>query len=263
MPQTPPGSLGAPFLGEALAFLKDPFAFTLERTKQHGTIWKTRILGDTVVFFAGPEAFSFFINPEHFTREGGSPKFLQQLLHPDAVPFLDGGRHRARKRLLLAAFTDEAIASYIPNLTRIFERYVKRWVAAGETALVADLPQLGFDAADMLFAAADPDVSNPTGNHDFALMNRGAFSPPINLPWTAYGKAIKARDRLRAYIKQAVATKDGAGSALGVLKSARGPAGEQLSGEELEIELVHFYFAAHAGLTAAIAWLFVALGQHP
>ena len=55
MSQPPPGSLGAPFVGEALAFLKDPFTFTLSRTKQHGPIWKTRILGDTVVFFTGPK----------------------------------------------------------------------------------------------------------------------------------------------------------------------------------------------------------------
>jgi len=106
MSQPPPGSLGAPFLGEALKFLRDPFGFTLSRTRQHGNIWKTRILGDTVVFFAGPKAFSFFMNPEHFTRQSGSPKFLQELLHPDAVPFLDGERkvpiaalrHRVRDR---------------------------------------------------------------------------------------------------------------------------------------------------------------------
>ena len=85
MSQPPPGSLGAPFVGEALAFLKDPFTFTLSRTKQHGGIWQTRILADTVVFFAGPQAFSFFMDPENFTRQNGWPKFLQELLHPDAA----------------------------------------------------------------------------------------------------------------------------------------------------------------------------------
>jgi retinoid hydroxylase len=263
MSQPPPGSLGAPFIGEALQFLKDPFAFTLARTKQHGNVWKTRILGDTVVFFAGPSAFSFFMNEDHFTRENGSPKFLQEILHPDAVPFLDGNRHKTRKRLLLAAFTHEALDSYLPGMTRIFERYAKKWAAAGESTIAGDLSQLGFDIADMLFAAADPDASNLDGCRDFSTMNRGTFAPPVNLPFTAYGKALKARDRLRAYIKQAVATKDGAGTALGVLKNARGPNGEQLTAQELEIELVHFYFAAHGGLTAAIAWLLVVLGQHP
>jgi cytochrome P450 len=263
MSQPPPGSLGAPYLGEALAFLKDPFAFTLSRTKQHGNVWKTRILGDVTVFFAGPKAFSFFMNPENFTRENGSPKFLQEILHADAVPFLDGDKHRTRKRLLLAAFTPPALDSYLPGITRIWDRFAKRWADGGERPIVDDLAQLGYDIADMLFAAADPDRSDTERARDFLAMLRGTFAPPINLPFTAYGKALKSRDRMRAYLKEAVASRDGAGSALGVLKQARGPSGEQLSARELEIELLHFYFAAHGGLTAALAWLFVVLGEHP
>jgi cytochrome P450 len=255
--------MGAPFVGEALQFLKDPFAFTLSRTRQHGHVWKTRMLGDTVVFFAGPRAFSFFMNPEHFTRQAGSPKFLQELLHADAVPFLDGERHKSRKRLLLAAFTDQALDSYLPNVFTIVARFVDRWAAAGEQPIGGDLSQLGFDVADMLFASSDPAVSNTETASDFAALIRGTFSPPINLPFTTYGKAIKARDRLRAYIKRQVATRDGKGSALGVLKGARGPGGEQLEVAELEIELLHFFFAAHGGLTAALAWSIVVLGEHP
>lgn len=261
MTQPPPGSLGAPFVGEALSFLRDPFEFTLARTRRHGNVWKTRILGDTVVFFAGPKAFSFFMDPEHFTRQRGSPRFLQELLHPDAVPFLDGDRHKTRKRLLLAAFTDEALGSYLPGIFQIVERFVGGWTT--ERAVGAELAQLGFDVADYLFAASDPQRSNTAGAADFAVMNKGTFSPPINMPFTAYGKAIRARDRLRAYIREQVRTRDGAGTALGVLKSARGPGGEALTPEELEIELLHFYFAAHGGLTAALAWLLVVLGQQP
>ncbi len=262
MTRTPPGSMGAPFVGEALKFLKDPFAFTIERTRQHGNVWKTKILGDTMVFFAGPEAFSFFMNPDNFTRENGSPKFLQALLHPDAVPFLDGDRHKTRKRLLLSAFTPEALESYLPGIFTIVERFVGGWVGI-EHAVASDLSQLGFDVADYLFGASDPSTSNTTGAADFATMNKGTFSPPINLPFTAYGKAIKARDRLRAYIKHQIETHDGKGTALGVLKAARGPDGERLSTEELEIEMLHFFFAAHGGLTAALAWMLVVLGEHP
>ncbi len=263
MTQQPPGSMGAPFVGEALQFLKDPFAFTLSRTRQHGNVWKTRMLGDTVVFFAGPAAFSFFMNPDNFTRQSGSPRFLQELLHPDAVPFLDGERHRARKRLLLAAFSSRALDSYLPGIFAVIERFATRWVTDGEKAIAGDLQQLGFDVADHLFAASLPATSNVEGCADFTTMNRGAFSPPVKLPFTAYGKAIKARDRLRAYIRRQVAERDGKGTALGVLKDARGPAGERLTAEELEIELLHFFFAAHGGLTAALAWLLVVLGEHP
>jgi cytochrome P450 len=261
MTQVPPGSMGAPFVGEALKFLKDPFSFTMERTKRHGNVWKTKILSDTVVFFAGPKAFSFFMNEEHFTRENGSPKFLQELLDPDAVPFLDGPRHKTRKKLLLSAFTKDALASYLPAIFTIIERFVPQWTT--ERAVGADLGQLGFDIADYLFGASDPQVSNKEGAINFDRMNKGAFAPPIKLPFTAYGKALKARDKFRAYIKNQIASVDGTATALGVLKAARGPNGEQLSPIELEIEMLHFFFAAHGGLTAAFAWALVVLGERP
>lgn len=261
MSQLPPGSSGAPLVGEAFKFLKDPFTFTLERTKRHGSVWRTKILGDRVVVFAGPKAFSFFMNPAHFTRQSGSPKFLQALLHPDAVPFLDGERHRTRKRLLLAAFTPQALDSYLPNIFTAIARTVDGW--STEHPVADELVQLGFDIADILFAAADPNHSNTESAADFSLLVKGSFAPPFNLPFTAYGKAVRARDRLRAYIKAQVASRDGNGCALGVLKAARGPNGEQLTAGELEIELLHFFFAAHGGLTAALAWILVVLGERP
>lgn len=262
MAQPPPGSQGLPFLGEALAFLKNPFAFQAEKTRKHGLVWKTRILGKTTVFFSGPQAVTFFLDPENFTRENGSPPHLRELLHPDAVPFIDGDRHRARKRLLLSAFTPEAMATYVPGLVKLVERYLGRWEDKTQP-LNGELAQLAFDMANLLFAAADPAVSDTKASADFDLLVRGAFAPPIKLPFTAYGKALKARDRMRAYIKDAVATRGGAGSALAVLKSARSAKGEGLTPAELEIELLHFFFAAHGGITAVLAWLIVILGQRP
>lgn len=260
---TPPGSTGLPIVGEALKFLADPFTFQLERTRAHGPIWKTKILGDTVVFFVGPKAFSFFLDPDNFTREQGSPPHMRAILHPDAVPFIDGERHKARKRLLLQAFTPDALASYLPALDALLARYLTSWAGPPEVRLADELSKLAFDLANVLFAAADPQVHDAARAADFAAMVKGMFSPPIKLPWSAYGKALKARDRLRAYIHEAVATRSGEGTALAVLKAARGPDGAGLTPEELEIELLHFFGALHAAVAGALAWMVVALDRHP
>jgi retinoid hydroxylase len=261
---SPPGSLGPPFLGETLQFLADPAGFTLSRTRRHGALWKTRILGDTVVFFAGPEAYSFFVDPEHFARAGAAPKAHRQLLHPDAVPFLDGERHLVRKRLLLRAFEDDQLDRYLPGLFTILRRFAARWTQQPAQPLADDLSQLGFDVADHLFAASDPSTSNPEGAADFALFLRGTLAPPVNLPFTAFGRALRARDRFRAYLaRQLAGAHATTGTVLGALRAARGPEGEHLTADELEIELFHFFFAAHGGLTAALAWSLVTLGEHP
>ena len=225
MATQPPGSLGLPFVGEALAFLEDPFTFQSSRTQQHGEVWKTRILGSNVVFFSGPRALTFFLDPANFTREKGSPPHLQELLGHDAVPFIDGDVHRTRKRLLLQAFTKGALAGYVPGLQALVARATSALALDAETRLNPVLEQLAFDVANRLFAGAPPELSDAAMAAEFSRVVQGAFAPPINLPFTVYGKALKARDKLRAYIHEAVSTRDGAGTALAVLKAARGPGG--------------------------------------
>jgi len=245
-------------------FLKDPAGFALSRTREHGNVWKTRLLGDTVVFFAGPEAYAFFMDPANFSRQNGADKGIRELLHPEAVPFLDGERHQTRKRLLLSAFTDDALEDYLPVALTIFERFAMAWSSRGEQALADDLAQLCFDVSNHLFAGTDATVSDHERAADLAVLLKGVTALPVNLPVTAYGRAVRARDRLRTYLRSRIeADTSSTGTMLATLRTARGPQGEQLTDDELEIELLHFFFAAQGALTAALAWLLVVLGEHP
>lgn len=98
----PPGSLGLPWIGETLAFVQDSFAFFAERRKKHGPVFRTRLLGEQVVCLTGPEAVSFFYDTRYFTRVDASVPQLRELLHPEAIPFLDQSpAHAARRQLLL------------------------------------------------------------------------------------------------------------------------------------------------------------------
>src|SRR5688572_18473072 len=102
----PPGQLGLPWLGETLPFLKDPFGFMEERRRRYGDVFRTRILGEDVIALSGPDAITFFYDTRYFTRADASPPNLQEILHPDAVTFLDDSEHhRKRRSLMMHAFT--------------------------------------------------------------------------------------------------------------------------------------------------------------
>lgn len=254
--------MGALFFGKMKEFGSDPFGFSVGGMRKYGHVWKTRLIGSTIVFFSGPKAFTFFMDPANFTRENATAKFIQNLFHPDAVPFLDGERHKIRKWLLLEAFTDPALESYLPSIFAIFGRYAGNWLGQ-DRPIARDVKQLVFDMVNVLFAAGSPQASDRTLTDDFTQMVRGSFAAPINLPGTTYRKAIHARDRLRVYFKKQVAENEGEDTALGFLKQARGPKGEKLTSQEIEIELLHFFFAATSALSAALAWSLVVLGERP
>ena len=86
---------------------------------------------------------------------------------------------------------------------------------ADRDAVVADLSQRGVDIADYLVAASDPKVSNRTQAADFGVLIKGSFAPPVNLPFTSYGKAIKARDRFARPGSDAASPDDGPERGLG------------------------------------------------
>ena len=262
----PPGSLGLPWIGETLAFVRDSFAFLAERGKKHGPVFKTRLLGESVICLIGPDAVSFFYDPRHFTRVDASVPQLRELLHPQAIPFLDQSpAHTVRRQLLLQAFTPEALAGYVPLLERITGRYLANWEGMESLLWVPELRALCFDVANTLFAGASPDSSDPAAFAAFARMNAGFLALPIKLPFTRYAGALRGRDELRAYIHERISVTPetaGAINVLGRLRAARTPAGEAMGSRELEIETVHLFFGAFAVITGALVNVGIALAEH-
>jgi cytochrome P450 len=261
----PPGSLGLPWIGETLAFVKDSFAFFAERHEKYGPVFKTRLLGEPVVCLMGPDAVSFFYDTRHFTRVDASLPQLRELLHPEAIPFLDQSpAHTGRRQLLLQAFTPEALAGYVPFLERIIDRYLANWARTASLLWVPELQAMCFDAANTLFAGASPDESDRAAFSAFARMSAGFLALPVKLPFTRYTRALKGRDELRTYIHERITETPatvGAAHVLGRLRAARAH-GEALGQKELEIETLHLFFGAFAVITGALANVGIALAEH-
>ena len=66
--------------------------------------------------------------------------------NPDIVPLLDGEAHAQRKRSLLAAFSREAVAGYLPDLQSRIETLLAKWLAKGEGPVTAVLKTLAIES---------------------------------------------------------------------------------------------------------------------
>jgi retinoid hydroxylase len=261
----PPGRLGLPFLGETLPFLRDPIRFFERRSREHGAIFKTRILGETVVCLVGPEAVSFLYDERYFQREGGSPPHLKEIFGELAVVFKDDAAHRRTRRLMAHAFSPEALDAYRPTVDRIVARYVRRWATAGDVRGVDEVGALCFAIADSLFGGAEPDFDDAHHAELFQTFVRGILALPIEIPGTTWARAMRARDELRASVGRSVDSyQPGARSTvLGRMLEAQDEGGARFSRDEVKTECLHFYAAAYAPVQAAACHLLVALARHP
>ena len=82
-----------------------------------------------------------------------------------------------------------------------------------------------------LFAGVGPGSSDHATFAAFARMSAGFLALPVKLPFTRYGRALKGRDELRAYLHERITGTPGtAGAAhvLGRLRAARAQGGEAM-----------------------------------
>jgi Cytochrome P450 len=96
--------MGLPFLGETMAFGKNPFHFLEERQKRHGNVFKSSLFGRRIVFLAGTEGAEAFYNAQNISRADAHPSPLERFARAPARRKLAKCTSSARARAAPAAW---------------------------------------------------------------------------------------------------------------------------------------------------------------
>lgn len=265
----PPGTLGLPLIGETLSFFRDP-NFASQRHQQYGDLFKTRLLGKPTIFLRGPDALHFVLTNENKYFVVSWPPSVKALLGPLSLALQSGQVHSQRRKLLVQAFQPRALASYIPTMEAIGDRYTQRWLQQGTLTWYPELRDYTLDIACKLFVGLDNGSQSKLG-HLFETWCSGLFSLPLRLPWTAFGKAWKAREQLLAEIERLIQARkeqleggeDTPEDALSLMLLATDEDGQRLSTAELKDQVLLLLFAGHETLTSAVTNFCLLLAQHP
>lgn len=259
----PPGRLGAPWLGESLAILRDNHRFYLDRFAEHGPVFKTRLFGIDFVVFSGSEAFHLFATDPRIERRGTNPLPVEQMFARSVV-VIDGPQHRERKAVLLdGVWQRDAISAYLPRLEELLARTIAAWRERGSAHVRTELRDFAARLTAALYTGreSDEDVERLMQiEHDMS----GAFTTlPIPLPWTQYGRAVRGRKRLLEIIDDSLARHESGGydDALSRMLDSAHARGVPVEG--LRGDLVFLLFAGQAGLSVPLTLATLALGQHP
>ncbi len=182
----------------------------------------------------------------------------------------------ARRKLMFQAFQPRALDGYIPAMEAISDRYCQRWLNLGELTWYPELRNYTLDIACKLLIGLDNGAETRLGEL-FETWCAGLFTIPVNLPWTAFGKAWRNRKGLLAELERLIRDRQTCLSqapaqppnrpetdALDILLNARDEeTGEQLSLEELKDQVLLLLFAGHETLTSAIASFCLLTAQNP
>jgi retinoid hydroxylase len=261
----PPGSLGLPLIGDTLNFLQDS-QFAKKRHQQYGPIFKTSLFGKPTVFVRGQEATLFVLSNDNKYFAVTVPPSMKALLGPLALLLQTGANHQNRRKLLSQAFGSRALAGYIGAMENITQRYLEKWAKMETMTWYPELRSYTLDVAGKLLVGIE-NVSQRALGHNFEIYSEGLFSIALDVPWTQFGKAKKARKLLLAELENIIRDRQqgtpSSNDALSLLISARDDDGNSLSLDELKDQVLLLLFAGHETLTSAIASFCLLLAQNP
>jgi retinoid hydroxylase len=259
----PPGRLGLPWLGETLAILRSNHGFHRDRVARYGPIYKTRLLGSTFVVFSGHEAFHTFATDPRI-RRGDADALPTRQVFKDSVALYDGGDQVARKGVMLAGLWHrEAIAAYLGRMQASLEETIEDWARRGRVTLRPEL-ELWADRLAGAIITGDTSEQHAQELHQVITDMQGAFmAPPIPIPGTTYGRAMKARNRLVAIVEEAIerhrtgAWDDVTSRMLAAAEDAGIPE------TSVAADIRHLMFTAQPGYSVPLLLATLALAEHP
>jgi cytochrome P450 len=301
----PPGPHGRPITGSTLDYVRDPLGFVTRCYDTYGRTFSMSWFGYPLVWLIGPEGNRLILSEQ-------PQKLLWRPALSSLIPLLgegllvtDGTQHDRLRRLVLPVFQRQRMEGYLPIMWDHATRYAARWqpgqlidVDLAMRRLTLQIAgralfgvELGPEHRALIRAFRDALVYSDV-QWPFSLLR-------INLPFTAWGRFLRARAQLDRFVydlirqRQAAAAPGppnsqgeearagfpqdqgatrSAGSAVGratgddalsALLTARDTDGTGLSPQQVRDQVVQLLAAGHDTTAHGLAWTLYLLSQHP
>ncbi|XP_052161947.1 cytochrome P450 716B1-like [Oryza glaberrima] len=207
----PPGSLGLPLVGQSLSLLRAMRRNTAERWLQdridrYGPVSKLSLFGAPTVLLAGPAA-----NKAVFLSEALAPKqprSLAAIIGRRNMLELVGDDHRRVRGALAQFLRPEMLRRYVGRIDGEVRRHLAgRWAGRRTVAVLPLMKLLTLDViATLLFGLARGAVRERLAAA-FADMLEGLWAVPLDLPFTAFRRSLRASARARRLLAATVREK--------------------------------------------------------
>jgi retinoid hydroxylase len=255
-----------PWLGAAFSLLSHPGRFFLEGYRRHGSVFRFRFFGRDHVALIGAEANRLILADarECFSHACGYAEVTPLL--GDGLLFQDGPVHARNRKLMTPAFHQRGVNRYFDVMLAGARAHVERWAGEGRGAMYDRFRRLTFEimARLILGVRGNVEIERLSRLNDRLARALTAF-PRTSWGWSRYGRGVRARDELRAYLRGVIRARRGelGDDALGLLMAARDESGDALSEDDLVEQAMILMFAGHETTTSMLTSFLDALHRHP
>ncbi|PUZ40673.1 hypothetical protein GQ55_9G443000 [Panicum hallii var. hallii] len=210
----PPGSTGLPLLGDMLRLisayrLPNPDLFIHERiVARHGAMSTTHLLGERAVFSADPSFNRLVLSGDGRVVDTSYPSSVATLLGARSVLVTRGPAHKGLHALALARLGYPALPPLVARVDRLVLAAVAQWEPAGAAVRLVDEARKIAMSVNVHLLGIEPGPWSESLRREFNAISDGFVSLPFPLasllPFTTYGKALKARKNVALALQEVV-----------------------------------------------------------
>ncbi|KAG6549123.1 hypothetical protein Mapa_009349 [Marchantia paleacea] len=190
----PPRSSSNSIWGETSAYWRDPFGFLDKKRSEYGEIYIVKLFGKNKIVTTTPEAAKFFLVNVHRSFKHGYRPSITRITDPEAN-FTDPDNNMKVRRLLKTHLGPEGIHQSIPIYDALSRSIIDTWKDGEVLNAYHEMERITLKCIlNLLWGQQDRQLEYDRVMDLHSKMNHGCHVMfPINLPFTAYGKALKAK----------------------------------------------------------------------
>ncbi|KAM3286762.1 cytochrome [Capsicum chacoense] len=212
----PSGSMGFPFVGEAFGFFTSHKSFSIgsflqERRSRYGKVFKSYMFGSPTIVSCDLELNRFVLQNEGRLFQSSYPKPVRDILGKHSLLLItDVGLHKKRRSVQLDLINKfKCTPNFLDDVDKLCVSLMESWRGNKLVLFANQAKKFTFDLMLMNLLGMEP--GEPLGLQllqHFLTFMEGFVSIPINLPWTPYAKAVKARTRISSILKQVLKARE-------------------------------------------------------
>ena len=263
-----PGSFGVPGLGSTFPIIVDPLQFARIQQRRYGATFKINFLGRSTAVLLGAEAqrrvLGANVTDAQFSNLGGY-SFLVPFIGRSSILMLDGPEHSMQRKIITPIFHSRHYGAYVDRINQIVDAECAGWQMGQPRQFYKDSREITFRMANSLVLSVEAGPEYQQLQRDWVTLFAGIMDPfQFNLPITPYGWAMRAKQRVDAFLRATIARHRSTPHVdmLSFLLEARHEDGSALTEEELLNHARFLLFAAYDTAASTMSWAMLEILQN-
>ncbi|CAK9133701.1 unnamed protein product [Ilex paraguariensis] len=264
----PPGSLGFPFIGESLSFLKAQKEDTIvewfaSRITKNGPVFKTSLIGSNTVVITGQAGNRFVFSGADNGISSNQTSSAARILGKHSIFEVSGSRHKLVRGAMMNFLKAESLQRHVGQMNSVVKQQLFQELNGKDSVQgVTLMKTVTFKVTcSLLFGLAEGKEKDALLN-DFMFTIRGAWAIPLDVPGTIFRKAMQARRRISKVLSDLIKRRkmdmeDGKVSSqedvMSTFLALRDENGEPLPEEEIIDNLITLIIASHDTTTILLS----------